>query len=328
MTRRRKLLVALGAGALAAPLVSFAQQQPAKVFRIGYLGADSASSRVRHVESLRSGLGDLGYAEGKNIVFEFRWAEGRYERLPSLATELVRARVDVIVTYGTPGTLAAKQATTSIPIVMANSGDAVGTGLVASLSQPGGNITGTTFFVPELMVKRLELLKELRPRAARVAVLVNSNDPSRVPVIKALESATGSLKVELQKFEVQTPKEFDSTFSAISKGRADGIVVQEDSMLTVNARELAERALNLKMPLAGSGPFAEAGGLFGYGANTLQLHRRAAYFIDRVLKGAKPGDLPVERPTQFELVINMKTAKALGVTMPQSILVRADRVIE
>jgi putative ABC transport system substrate-binding protein len=326
---RREFLIFGGIGLclLAVPFTAVAQQQR-KVWRIGFLGATSASSLASRIEALRAGLRELGYVEGKNLVIEFRWAEGRYDRLRDLAAELVHLRVDVIVTSGTPGTLAAKQATTTIPIVMATSGDAVGTGLVASLSRPGGNITGSTFFVPELMAKRLELLKEVRPRTMRVAVLVHSNDPSRLPVLKAMESASATLKVELQKFEVETPNELESTFSAMAKGRADGIVVQEDSMLTANAKATAELAIKQKIPLAGRGPVAEVGGLIGYGVDSLQLHRRAAYFVDRILKGAKPSDLPIERPTKFELIVNLKNAKALGITIPQSILVRADRVIE
>ena len=329
MITRRKLLIAVGAGALAAPLVSFAQQQPGKVYRVGILHAASDSSYAsQQVEALRAGLRDLGYVEGKNIVIEYRWAEGKYDRLPELAAELVRLKVDVLVTHGTPGTRAAKQTTTTTPIVSASSGDAVATGLVASLARPGGNITGSTFFVPELMAKRLELLKEAMPRTRRVAALVNRDDPSTVPVFKAMEITARSLKIELQKFEVRGPNEFDSAFSAMAKSRVDGVVVQEDSMLTTNARSIADLAAKQRISSAGFPAFAEAGGLIGYGVNTVELFRRAAYFVDKILKGAKPGDIPVERPTKFELVINMKTAKALGIKLPTAILLRPDRVIE
>ena len=298
-------------------------QDVVKIYRIGFLGQGSGPA-----VPFLTGLRDFGYVEGKNIVIEFRWAEGRYDRLPDLAAELVRLRVDVLVTGGTAGVRAAKQATTTIPIVMTTSGDAVSSGLVASLARPGGNVTGSTFFVPELMAKRLELLKEAMPRTARVAVLVNADDPSHVPVLKAMESTARSLKIEIQKFEVRRPSEFESAFTAMAKSRVDAVVVQEDSFLIANAQVIADSAAKKQLALAGQPTFAEAGGQIGYGVNQQTLVRRAAYFVDKILKGAKPGDLPVERPTKFDLVINLKTAKALGLTIPQTLLLRADRVIE
>jgi putative ABC transport system substrate-binding protein len=313
---------------LAAPRAAGAQQAE-KVYRIGYLGNASASAQAKRVESLRAALRDLGYVEGKNIVIEFRWAEGRFERLPDLAAELVRLKVDVLVTAGTSGAVAAKEATTTIPIVMVGIGDAVATGVVASLARPGGNITGSTDSVPELMAKLLELLKEIMPRSRRVAVLVNPDTLQRgAPTFKAMENTAGSLKVELEQFESRGPSEFESAFSRMAKSRVDAIVVLSDVLFNYNVAALADLAAKKRLPSAGVQAFAQAGGLIGYGLNFPDMDRRAAYFVDKILKGVKPADLPVQQPTKFELVINMKTAKALGLTIPPSLLLRADQVIE
>jgi putative ABC transport system substrate-binding protein len=299
------------------------------VYRIGFLGTASASAQAKRVDALRAGLRDLGYVEGKNIVIEFRWAEGRYDRLPDLAAELVRLKVDVLVTAGTPGTLAAKKATTTVPIVMVGIGDAVATGVVASLARPGGNITGSTDSVPELMAKLLELLKEIMPRTRRVAVLVNPDNPSRPsPVLKAMGTTAGSLKVELQKFEARGPSELESAFSRMAKSRVDAVVVTTDVLFNYNVAAVADLAAKKRLPSAGAKAFAEAGGLIGYGLNFPDMDRRAAYFVDKILKGVKPEDLPVQQPTKFELVVNLKTAKALGLTIPQTLLLRADQIIE
>ena len=326
MTTRRKLLVALG-GVLAAPLASFAQQKPAKVARIGVLGQVSASAYASEVEALRAGLRDLGYVEGKNIVIEYRWAEGKPARLPELAAELVGLKVDVLVTHGAPGSLAAKRATTSVPIVM-YAGDAIAYGIVASLARPGGNVTGSSTFNPEISAKRLELIKEAFPRTNRVAVLMKSSTPANGPLFQAMETTARSLKLELQKFEVRAPDEFDSAFLAMAKGRVDALALPLDSLFVANAKTIADLAAKQRLPSFGFTEFAEAGGLMANGVSLLEMWRRHAYFVDKILKGAKPADLPVEQPTKFELVINMKTAKALGIKFPQSILVRADRVIE
>jgi putative ABC transport system substrate-binding protein len=280
------------------------------------------------MDALRAGLRELGYVEGKNVVIEYRWAEGKYDRLPGLAAELVSLKVDVLVTAGTPGALAAKQTTTTIPIVMAGTGDAVATGLVSSLARPGGNITGSTDFVPELMAKQLELLKEVMPRSGRVAVLVNPDNPSNVPMFKVMETTARSLKVELQRFEIRGQNELEGAFSAMTKSRADAIVVTTDSLFNANARAIADLAAKKQLPAAGTTDFAEAGGSIGYSMNFSAVSRRAAYFIDKILKGTKPSDLPIEQPTKFELVINLKTAKALGLSIPPSLLQRADKVIE
>jgi putative ABC transport system substrate-binding protein len=328
VNNRRKLIVALGAGALAAPLGSLAQQK-GKVWRIGFLGAATASGSARRVEALRAGLRDLGYVEGKNIVIEFRWAEGNYERLPQLAAELVRLKVDVLVTAGTPSILAAKSATTTIPIVMASGGDPVATGLVTSLARPGGNVTGMAGFSPELMVKRLELLKDVFPRARQVAVLFNPDNPSHIKIsLPVMDAAAKSLKLELHQFGARGPSEFESAFAAMAKRRVDAVVTSQDSMRTDNAGAIANLAAKMRLPSVGFPEFAEAGGLMAYGVNRVEFFRRAAYFVDRILKGARPGDLPVEQATRFETVLNLKSAKALGLQFPQAVLARADRVIE
>jgi putative ABC transport system substrate-binding protein len=314
-------------GLLAAPLA--AEAQPAgKVPRIGFLGLPSASSFGKQVEALRAGLRDLGYREGKNVVIDYRWAEGKYDRLSDLAGELVRFRVDVLVTHGTPGALAAKRATTTIPIVVATSADAVASGLVESLARPGGNITGLTYFIPELNAKRLEIFKETFPHSSRMAVLVNADNPAMVPIIQAMELTVRSLKIELQQFPVRGPDEFDGAFSAMTQSRVDAVVIIDEPMFQANAGVLAGLAMQKRLPSAGFKEFAEAGGLLGYGVDILGLFRRAAYFVDRILKGVFPADLPVERSTKFGLVINLKTAKALGLTIPQALLQRADQVIE
>jgi putative ABC transport system substrate-binding protein len=280
------------------------------------------------VEALRAGLRDLGYLEGKNVVIDYRWAEGKYDRLSDLAGELVRLRVDVLVTHGTPGALAAKRATTTIPIVVATSADAVASGLVESLARPRGNITGSTYFIPELSAKRLEIFKEPFSHTSRMAVLVNPDNPAMVPIIQAMEVTARSLKMGLQQFPVRGPNEFDGAFSAMTKSRVDAVAIIEEPMFQANAGVLAGLAMQKRLPSAGFKEFAEAGGLLGYGVDIVGLFRRAAYFVDRILKGAKPADLPVEQPTKFELVINLKTAKALGLTIPDSLLGRADEVIQ
>jgi len=324
---RRAFIGRVAGGVLAAPLAAFAQQA-GKIARIGFLGATSASGYAKQLDGFRLGLRDFGYMEGKNIVLEYRWAEGNYAQLAELAAELVRSKVDVIVTHGTPGTRAAKGATTTIPIVMAISGDAVATGLVVSLPRPGGNITGSTFFDPELSAKQIELLKEILPRITRVAVLVNPDNPVIGPVFKAMEITAKSLKLGLQQFAVRGPNEFENAFSAMVQKSVEAVAIQEDGMLNANVRTAGDLAMRKRLPLIGNTEVPRAGGVLGYGVNFPEVFRRAAYFVDKILKGAKPADLPVQQPTKFELVINLKTAKALGITIPQSLLSRADEVIQ
>jgi putative ABC transport system substrate-binding protein len=324
--KRRDFITLLGGAAATWPLAARAQQ-PAKVARIGFLGA-STPFGVVGLDRFRAGLRDLGYVEGANMFIDFRWAEGNYARLAELAVDLVRLKVDVLVTYGTPGTLAAKRATTTLPIVMVVSGDAVATGIVASLARPGGNVTGSTFFDPELHAKRLELIKEAWPSASRVAILLNLDNPLNAPLMQAMGLTAKSLKLELQPFEARTPEEFESVFSRVAKTHVDAIAVTSDTVFMSNTRRIAEIAANNRIPLFGGVEFARAGGLIGYGVNLPDLWYRGAFFVDKILKGAKPADLPIERPTKFDLTINLKTAKALGLTVPDTLLGRADEVIE
>jgi putative tryptophan/tyrosine transport system substrate-binding protein len=304
-------------------------QQPAKLPTIGLLGAASASSYAPFVEAFRQGMHDRGYVEGKNVAVEYRWAEGKYDRLPDLAAELVRLKVDVIVTHGTPGTLAAKQATATIPIVMTVVGDPVGSGLVASLARPGGNITGTSIFAPELGPKRLELLKEALPRVSRVAVLWNADNPINGPTVKSIEKLAQTLKTQLQEVQVREPSEFDKAFSSMVAKRADALLVLEDAMLNDQAKQIADRAAKSRLPTVfGFGGAVDVGGLMAYEASWPDLWRRSATFVDKIFKGAKPAELPVEQASKFQLVINLKTAKQIGVTIPQSFLFRADKVIK
>jgi putative ABC transport system substrate-binding protein len=294
--------------------------------RIGFLGPTSAAGTASRLEALRAGLREQGYVEGENLVIEFRWAEGNYERLPALAAELARLKVELIVTHATPGARAAMQATTAIPIVFAALGDAQATGLVATLARPGGNITGSTIFSPELGAKRLELMKKVLPKIMRIGYLTNPDAISAN--FQAMELTAKSLKVALLAFNVREPQEFERAFRAMAKQRISAIAIQDDPILTANSAAVASRAARQRILTIGVVEFAEAGGLIGFGVDFPALFRRAATFVDKILKGAKPGDIPVEQPTKFELVINMKTAKALGIKIPNAILVRADKVIE
>jgi putative ABC transport system substrate-binding protein len=327
MIERRRMTLVAGALASAFPFAVRAQPK-SKLWRIGFLGAADPFGYAAQLQGFRQGLRDFGYVEGKNVVVDFRWAEGRYERLPELANELVQAKVDVIVTHGTPGTRAAKQATQTIPIVMAIVGDALATGIVASIARPGGNITGSSFFNPELAAKRIELIKESMPSLTQVAVLVNPDNPSFTPMVKLMEATAKALKVELLHFPVRALKEFEEAFAVMAAKRLRAVAVLEDALFNTNIDTLVTLATRHRMFSAGGRELADAGGALGYGVNFPEIFRRAAYFIDRIIKGAKPGDLPVEQPTRFELAINVKAAKAIGVTFPPTIVVRAERVIE
>jgi putative ABC transport system substrate-binding protein len=327
--RRRQLLIAVAA-LLWMPLPGLAQRSATTIPRIGFLGVSTPAAWTTRVDAFRAGLRDLGYVEGKNIAIEFRFAQGQYDRLPELAAELVRLKVAVIVTHSAPGALAAKQATATnpIPVVMTNISDAVGSGIVASLARPGGNITGDTFFVPELAAKRLELLKDAFPRLRRVAVLTNPDNAATGHGLKAMEIAAKELNVALLRLNVRDPADLDGAFAAMAKENVDALAVIEDIVLIQNHKRIAESAVKQRLPSISFVEYADAGGLFGYGANYLALYRRAAVFVDKILKGAKPADIPIERPTTFEFVINMKTAKALGLTVPSATRLRADREIE
>lgn len=302
-------------------------QQAEKVYRIGLLGLSSRSD-VTALAALHQGLRDLGYQEGKNLVIEYRWAEGRYDRLPALADELVRLKVDVLVTYATPGARAAKQATTTIPVVVASMGDAVALGIVSNLARPGGNITGSQSQFPEVMGKRIEMLREAIPRLARVAVLFNPANPALPPALKVMEVTARSLAIELQLIEAASPQDFGSAFAAMAQRRSEGFVVADDPVLRSHGRAIAELAAKRRLPSVGEREYAVDGGLLAYAVNRHELWRRTAILIDKILKGTKPGDLPVEQPTKYDLVVNMRTAKLLGLTIPSSLLLRADQVIE
>ena len=328
MNNRRKLVVALGALALAAPFPSFAQQ-PAKIPRIGFLSTTPLSDISARIEALRQGLRELGYVEGKNIVIEWRSAEGKIDLLPTLAAELVRLKVDIIVSAGATDTRAAKEATVTIPIVMTQDPDPIGTGFVTSLARPGGNITGLSTLAPEISGKRLELLKEIIPKLSRVAVLGTSTRSGNAQSLKEVELAAGAYKVQVQYLDVLDVKDIETAFRAATKGRAEAILVLQSAVLNSHRTEIAELSAKSRFPaIVPQTEYTEAGGLMSYGANTPYLFRRAATYVDKILKGAKPADLPVEQPTRFELVINLKTAKALGLPIPQSVLMRADRMIE
>jgi putative ABC transport system substrate-binding protein len=325
--RRREFLAVLF-GLVAWPLPARAQE-PEKVARIGFLGAISAGDLAKHLDALRQGLRDLGYAEGKDIVIEYRWAEGKYEHLPELAAELVRLDVRVIVTHGTPGSLAAKRATTTVPIVMAITGDAVATGLVQSIARPGANITGSTFFFPELNAKRLELIKEAVPHIRRVGVLLNPDNLSHAPALKAMEEAAKSLRLEIHPFAVTDPGQFASAFSTMIEKQMEAVEVVDDRMLYANGKTIANLAISKRLPIIGGRDLMEGDGLMiAYGVDFIPMYRRAATFVDKILKGAKPADLPIEQATKFELVINLKAAKALGLIIPLTLLARADEVME
>ena len=313
----------------AAPGVGFAEQAGG-VYRIGFLGAASASAptSLRRVEAFRKGLRELGYVEGANVIVDFRWAEGDAGRLADLARDLIRLRVDVLVTQGTTATRAAKDATPTIPIVMLAVGDAIGAGLVTSLARPGGNITGSTFLGPQLYAKQLEMLKQAIPRAVHVAVLMNPDNPINRAVLQGMEGTARAMKVALTEIEARGPAEFAGAFRAMAQHRVDAFVVIADPILNANLRAIADLAIRQRLPAASGWEFAESGGLFGYGPNVNELWGRAPRFVDKILKGAKPADLPVEQATKFELVINLKTARALGLTIPPLLLQRADEVIQ
>ena len=329
MAVRVRLFAILAAGLLCAPAAGWAQQA-GKVHRIGYLSSGSSAAAPHLSEAVRQGLRELGWVEGQNIVIESRFAEGRFDRLPDLAAELVRLKMDVIVAAPTPAALAAKNATRTIPIVMISIPDPVGQGLIASLARPGGNVTGSSYSAGvEIFGKLLELLREIVPKVRQVAVLSNPANPVQAFLIRDVKVAARSLGVQLQLLDARGPTEFDGAFAAMAKERVRALLVVADPAYTLHLTRLIDLAARSRLPAAYSQRgFVDAGGLISYGPNLPDLWRRAATFVDKILKGAKPADLPVEQPTKFELVINLKTAKALGLTIPQSLLIRADQVIE
>jgi len=304
-------------------------QQPTKVPRIGYLTASSLSANPTRVAAFRQVLRELGYIEGQNIVIEWRSSEGKGDRLPALAAELARLKVNVIVTSGPTATRSAKEATVTIPIVMAQDTDPVANGFVASLARPGGNITGLSTLAPELSGKQLELLKETVPRLSRMAVLGNSTLPGNAQALKEMELAAGAFKVQLQYVDVLDLKDIETAFRAVSKGRADAVLVLGNPIFLSQRIQITDLAVKSRLPAIYERPeYVDDGGLMTYGVNINELYRRAATYVDKILKGAKPADLPVEQPKKFELIINLKAAKQIGLTIPPSMLARADKVIK
>ena len=303
-------------------------QQPQKNPRIGFLGATSPSTIPARLDAFRQGLRDLGYVEGKNIIIEYRYADGKLDRVPALAAELVGLNVDVIVTGGSAATRPAKEATATIPIVMAQDTDPVGNGFVASLARPGGNITGLSIVAPELSGKQLELLKETVPKLLRVVVPSNPNEPSYMQLRKETELAAKALKIQIQFLDARTAKDVETAFREATKRRADAVLVPTMPIVASQRAQIADLAVKNRLPaMYGQPEYVDAGGLMFYGASITDLFRRAATYADKILKGAKPADLPVEQPKKFEFIINLKAAKQIGLTIPPNVLARADRVI-
>jgi ABC-type uncharacterized transport system substrate-binding protein len=326
---KKKLTVLTLCAVLFALCYSAWAQQPKKIPRIGFLGASSPSAISARLEAFRQGLRELGYVEGKNIVIEYRYAEGKLDRLSALAVELVRLGVDVIVLAGPASIRPAKEATSTIPIVMANDADPVGSGVVASLARPGGNITGLSNLAPEISGKRLELLKEIVPRLSRLAILGTSTTSGTAQVLKEMEPAAGVFKVQLQYLDVLSPKDIETVFREARKGRADAVLVLQGGVFNSQRKQIVDLAVRSRLPAIYHAPeWVEDGGLMSYGVSVTDLYRRAATFVDKILKGAKPADLPVEQPTKFEFIINLKAAKQIGLTIPPNVLARADKVIK
>ncbi len=327
ISRRRALCLVFGPAWMAP--AAWAQQPPAKLARVGFLVPEALADQASRIEALRAGLAERGWVEGRNLVIEVRSAEGAYERLPALAAELASLKMDVIVAFGIKSLTAARAATTTLPIVIpATSSDLVALGFVERFARPGKNVTGSTTFGPEIMAKRLELLKETAPASKRVGVLVNPANASFGPTFTVMSAAARSLKLSIEPFEVRDRSEFPRAFAAMAKARIDGLVIQDDTIFgQANADEIAALAAQLRLLAVGGREFADAGGAIGYGRTDADLYRRGAYFVDRILNGAKPADLPVEQATRFEMVINLPVASAIGIRIPQPILLRADRVI-
>ena len=330
MNNRRKLLIALGAGALAAPFGSFSQQQ-GKVWRIGVLyllSRQSAMNTGRYFPFIE-GMRDLGYIENKNLLIEWRFADGKSERLPALAVELLNLKVDLIVTAGTTATSAAQKATSSVPIVMANASDPVTSGLIKSLPHPGGNVTGLSSITDELGPKHLEMLQSMIPRLSRVAVMTNPDNSSHVATLRTIQNLAPRTGIKIVPVRARTPQEVEAALLAVYRDKAEAVIVASDSFFIQQRRETAELCAKYRLAsISARREYAESGFLMSYGQNSADNYRRAAIYVDKIFKGAKPSDLPVEQPTKFELFINAKTAKALGVKIPDALMLRADKVIE
>jgi putative ABC transport system substrate-binding protein len=327
--KRREFLMALGAGALVAPPLSFAQSPP-RVWRIGYLSPRSRVDPLPYDRAFLLGMAELGYVEGKNVVIEWRFADGAYERLPALATDLVRLNVDVIVAPSSSAIRAAQQATTTIPIVFLSTGDPVGSGFVASLARPGGNITGLSNTNLDVSVKLLDLLITVAPRLSRVAVLGNPGSSTHAAILRTVQAAARTRGgVRVLSVEARVREEIERGFAVMTRERVHGVIVAADAFLNERAQHIAALALTHRLPsITQPRAYVEAGGLMSYGPNTAESYRHAAAYVDKILKGANPAELPVTQPTTFEFVINMRTAKTLGLTVPPVLLARADQVIQ
>ncbi len=326
--QRRDVIALLGGAAVAWPLAARAQR-PGRIPRVGFLGNSTAALEANLVGPFRDALHKLGYEEGRNVFIEYRWAEGKYQRLPALVAELLAAKVDVIVTAGTPASLAVKKATTTVPLVMIAVGDPVGTGLVPSLARPGGNITGLSSIAPDLEGKRLELLREVVPNLSHVAMFINSLNPFHAVSQRQARLAAQALGMKLQVLDVRKSEELGDAFDAIVKERPEGLLVLADRVFLHNRKRMIDFTSQQRLPnINAYRELVEAGGLMSYGPSYEDMHRRAAIYVDRILKGEKPADLPIEQPTNFTLVLNLRAAKALGLDIPATVLARAEQVIE
>jgi ABC-type uncharacterized transport system substrate-binding protein len=327
--KRAAILSILVVAVLLAVGVMAEAQQPARIPRIGYLSGNSLSASPARTEAFRQGLRELGYVEGKNIVIEWRSAEGNYDLLPALAAELVNLKVDVILSYGPIPTRAAKKATTTIPIVMAFDSDPVGSGMISSLARPGGNITGLSTLAPEISGKQLEILKEIEPKLSRVAVFGNNDEPGNAQNLKEVELAAKAFGIKVSYLNIQSVKDIEGGFRAAKKAHAEAVISLTNPILTAHRSEIAKLAVKHRLPATYNfSSFVEDGGLMFYGPDVVDLSRRAATYVDNILKGRKPADLPVEQPKKFEFVVNLKAAKQIGLTIPPNVLARADRVIK
>jgi ABC-type uncharacterized transport system substrate-binding protein len=324
---RREFITLVGAASLAWPLA--ARVQAAKIPRVGFLGNSTAALEINLISSFRDGLRALGYEEGRNIIIEYRWAEGKYERFPTLVTELLASNVEVLVTAGTPASLAIKKATTTVPVVMIAVGDPIGTGLVPSLAQPGGNLTGLSSIAPDLEGKRLELLREILPKLSHVGMFINSGNAFHSTSLQQARTAAQTLRIMLQVLDVRSSEDLDGAFAALVKERPEALLILADRVFLHNRARMMDFAAQQRLPNVNAyRELAEAGGLMSFGPSYEEMHRRAATYVDKILKGAEPADLPIEQPTKFTLVLNLKCAKMIGLTVPPSLLARADEVIE
>ena len=323
--RRREFIAALGAAAT----WSLAARAQEKIPRVGFMGNSTAALEANLVGAFREGLRELGYEEGRNIGIEYRWADGQYERFPALVAELIAAKVDVIVTAGTPAALAVKKATATVPLVMVAVGDPVGTGLVPSLARPDGNLTGLSSVAPDLEGKRLELLREIVPSVSHIAVFFNSLNPFHVASMRQAQAAGKTLGIKVQQHDIRKSEDLDGAFAALRKERPDALLILADRVFLHNRQRMMDFTQEQRLPNVNAyKELVEAGGLISYGPSYEDMHKRAAIYVNKILKGAKPGNLPIEQPTKFTLVVNLKAAKALDISMPPAVLSRADEVIE